>query len=360
MKRLNQILLPLIILIATILIFAGVSLAQQKGETDLKVAALFKQGLDLIKQNEFSKAEKVLKQVAVVNPRMPGVYMNLSRVYMGLGKHEEAKKMAYREIEVNPDSAAAYNNSGYALSMLVLKDEAITILKKAIELDPKLSQPYFNLADAYRSSAMLSDDSERKSKQFAEAEKVINTFLKIYPDNEQALAVLVNIAMTAEQYEKAVAAGLKWVIIKPEDFNAQKNLGIAYLQNGDPANAVRPLEKAFNLKPDDIQGQRFFGIALATSGQTEKSLTVLKKNAPDDFSLYFGLGMTAFYAKKFNDAMEYFKQAISIEPDSAQAIYHLSLSYFSAGKRESALEQYNKLKLVNAEIAEELWQRIKR
>ncbi len=70
--------------------------------------------------------------------------------------------------------------------------------------------------------------------------------------------------------------------------------------------------------------------------------------------------MAATYSKKFNDAVEYFKQAVSIRPDSVPAIFQLATSYLSAGNREAALGQYSKLKEINAEAAEQLLQRINR
>ncbi len=366
MKSLHQIKNTALILTAILTIFTGNLFAQfmesigvETTHENAEIAELFNRATVLMNQAKCNESAKVFKQVIALNPQTPGVYANLTRVYECLGNWDEAEKMAYREIEVNPTSAIAYNNSGYAVSLLIRKDdEAITFLKKSIELDPKLSRAYFNLAYIYRTSGMLAEDDARKSEQLAKAEDVLKVFLNAHPNYKRALAALVDVAMTAERYEKAVAYSLELTKIIPEDFDARKTLGINYLQNGRPTDAVIAFEKACKLKPEDYDCQRYLGIALATSNQTEKSLAILKKVVPNEPAIYFDLGLAAFYNGKFSDATEYFKQAVNVDPVSAKAIYQLSLSYLSLGNREAAMEQYDKLKKINSEDAEELLRRI--
>lgn len=326
-----------------------------------EIAELFNRGTILMAQAKYNESAKVFKQIIALNPKVPGVYANLTRVYMGLGKGDEAEKMARREIEVNPNSAAAYNNLGYALQLLVENDEAISALRKAIELDPQLNRAYFNLASAYRSSGMLAGldgNKELESTQLAKAEETLKIFLIAHPGNKLALVMLVGVAMEAEHYEKAVEYSLALTKIAPADFEAQKNLGVAYLQNGQPAEAVSAFEKAIELKSEDYQSRRFLGIALATSGQTEKSNGILTPIASNEPTLYFDLGMAAFYTKRFDDAVRLFELAVNQDSSSIPAIYQLSLSYSLLQNREAAMKRYNDLKKISPKDAEELFSRI--
>lgn len=366
MKLFHQIKNTALILIAVLTIFAGNLFAQFQEsigiETirgDAKIAELYSRGVVLANQAKFNESAKVFKEIIALNPKTPGVYAHLTRVYLGLGKHDEAEKMAYREAEVNPTSAIAQNNSGYALSLLVQKeDEAIRALKKAVELDPKLGRAYFNLSDIYYTYAILADDDARKLEQSAKAETVLESFLKIYPNNKNALAALVAVAMAAEQYEKAVAFNLELIKIVPESFKAQKTLGVAYLQAGKPEEAVIAFEKADKIYPEDEECRKFLGVALATSGQAEKAIPILKRAASNQPTLYFDLGMVAFYAKRFSDAVQFFKLAVNQDASSMPANYQLSLSYLSLGNRGSAIEQYEKLKKISPKDAEELLEQL--
>lgn len=369
MNRLNQTsLITFIIFVISISFPDGLN-AQSQNQTESQAASvneqaaiLFKQGKDLMQQKKFGQAAKTFERVIALDPRTLGVYLNLTITYQALGKHRNAAAVARLEVKFNPTSAMAYNNSGYALSLLVddSEQEAIDMLKKAIELDPKLRRAYLNLANIYRTSAVLADDVKLRSTKAAEAAVVLKDYLKIQPNDEIVLAELVGVAMVAERFQEAVATSLEWVKIKPGDFEAQKALGLAYLQNGSPADAVLTLQKAVKLKPEDVYCWRDLGVALATSDQREKALEILIKVAPDQFDLYFGLAMRAVYAEKFDDATEYFKQAVKIKPDSTAAIYQLALSYYATGNHKAALEQHAKLKAINFEDAEELLQRISR
>ena len=96
------------------------------------------------------------------------------------------------------------------------------------------------------------------------------------------------------------------------------------------------------------------------SGQRQKALEILTKNFPEQSRLFFGLGMTIFYAKNFGDAAEFLKQAVIAEPKLVNAIYQLAVCYSLTGNRQAALEQYKKLKEEDEEAAEELLRRINR
>lgn len=325
-----------------------------------KAAEMIKQGDAFYKQRKYRKAKESYEQALAADPRMLGGHLKLCVAYLALGKGREALSMARAELKSNPNSAIAYNNSGYGLDQFLLFDEAIEMYKKAIELDPALSQSYLNLADSYESAGRLADEEKLKPVFFAKATAVLKDFLKIEPNNERAAAALVRVAMAGEQFDNAVSFGLEWVKINPGSFDAQYQLGTAYLQAGKPADAVFAFEKASELKPDDLQSRRFLGIALAMSGQRQKALEILTKNFPEQSRLFFGLGMTIFYAKNFGDAAEFLKQAVIAEPKFVNAIYQLAVCYSEMGNRQAALEQYNKLKKIDAEAAEELLRRIKR
>lgn len=182
--------------------------------------------------------------------------------------------------------------------------------------------------------------------------------LKPRPDDKKATAALANVKTTAGQYEKEVALYNRLAKNAPEDFNAQRALGIAYLQNGNPAAAVAAFEKAVALKPGDYQCRQWLGIALATSGQTERALPMFEQTASGAPSFYFDLGMTLFYAEKFDDAIRFFELAVSQDASSIPAIYQLSLSRLLSGNTETAMREYEKLKKISPPDAEELLQRI--
>ncbi|MCX7771382.1 MAG: tetratricopeptide repeat protein [Proteobacteria bacterium] len=55
------------------------------------------------------------------------------------------------------------------------------------------------------------------------------------------------------------------------------------------------------------------------------------------------------------ESMEAYKQAIRIKPDDAKAHYNLGLVYLILNDRNSALDFYKKLKTLNPEMANRLF-----
>ncbi|MCR4344327.1 MAG: tetratricopeptide repeat protein [Candidatus Scalindua sp.] len=76
---------------------------------------------------------------------------------------------------------------------------------------------------------------------------------------------------------------------------------------------------------------------------------------PDIAGAHFNLGTTYVYSGKYKEAIESFKQAIKIKPDFADAYYNLGASHVFLNDRGSALEQYKILKILDSELANELF-----
>jgi Flp pilus assembly protein TadD len=72
------------------------------------------------------------------------------------------------------------------------------------------------------------------------------------------------------------------------------------------------------------------------------------------------MGLTYGALGRYPEAIEVFKQAVSLTPDNANAHFGLGLSYLSTGNRGSALDEYKILKNLNANMADELFDRIYR
>jgi protein O-mannosyl-transferase len=61
---------------------------------------------------------------------------------------------------------------------------------------------------------------------------------------------------------------------------------------------------------------------------------------------------------RYQDAIESYKQAIKIKPDYADAHYNLGVAYLEMGDKNSALAEFNILKSLNSELANNLFKKI--
>jgi|TARA_B100000315_G_scaffold220872_1_gene223863 tetratricopeptide (TPR) repeat protein len=73
-----------------------------------------------------------------------------------------------------------------------------------------------------------------------------------------------------------------------------------------------------------------------------------------DADFYFNLGNDYNESGKYKEAIESFKRVIRINPDNAEAQFNLGLAYINMNYRNSALVQYEILKSLNTEYANEL------
>ena len=73
---------------------------------------LFVDGLDLIKNNEFEKAEKKFLKSLKLIPDRESVLNNLTSTQIKLKKYQDAKKSAARVVELNKNNTVAWMNLG--------------------------------------------------------------------------------------------------------------------------------------------------------------------------------------------------------------------------------------------------------
>jgi len=57
------------------------------------------------------------------------------------------------------------------------------------------------------------------------------------------------------------------------------------------------------------------------------------------------------FKKKWNDAIKYFNQVLSLDPNNYMSIYNLIVAYNTIGDLERAEAEYKRLKNINPQLA---------
>ncbi|CDW74858.1 tpr domain containing protein [Stylonychia lemnae] len=153
-----------------------------------------------------------------LSPLRVEYFYNLGNALSMQEKYEEAIEQYQIAINLNPEkSALAHFNKGNSHYFLGQYDLAIVSYKKAIELDQEKADYHFNLANAYQEvkdfesalehykMVIQLDGNQEEAfinmghiynfhlKDREKATKVYKKILKVFPDNEQALAELKKI-----------------------------------------------------------------------------------------------------------------------------------------------------------------------
>ena len=281
--------------------------------TDIEIAKqLFLDGLNLIQNKEFEKAEKrFLKSLELVADR-ESVLNNLSSAQIKLGKYQEAKKSAARVIELNKNNAVAWMNLGVIEQELNNFETSINYFNKAIEIDPL----YFHV---YNNKGILLCEVG----QYQEAIINFNKAIELQPDLLEA------------------------ILNKADAFKELKNFDEA-LQCIDKALKIKNLAPEILAKKGDIlHNMKRFKEAIQAYDQAIK----LNKNYAEAFC---NKGFTLFTIEMFEEAIVECNKALEIKEIFPEAWVNIAVSYIGLKKYQLALDYCEKALAVSENFVEAL------
>lgn len=143
----------------------------------------------------------------------------------------------------------------------------------------------------------------------------------------------------------------------PDDPFLQYDLGLAYLAKEKPDLAITHFKKALELNPDHAPAKNSLGFAYMAKGDWDSAITVLKGlignllYATPHFPLR-NLGWAYYNKGDYEQAVHYLTEAIKVEPGYALALRDLGLTYLKMGKTAEAVETLEKGIKVSPRFAE--------
>jgi tetratricopeptide (TPR) repeat protein len=153
------------------------------------------------------------------------------------------------------------------------------------------------------------------SGDYKQAEKVLEKAKKKAPDNAQVLKLLGWAYMYTEKYDSALMLYQEVLKMHPDDAMARNNLGYVCYR------------------------KKIFGEAI------EHLSRVIKSGKDISASLYanYYLGLIYLERSMYSDAIHFFGKALEIGPNLLEAKYHMALSYYGKGNRESARQIWQEM-----------------
>jgi tetratricopeptide (TPR) repeat protein len=218
------------------------------------------------------------------------------------------------------DRGAALSYNAQAVTQIEGRryEAAIELLNKAISLHPDFAAAYYNLGTAY----YLLGQSANAVAALQEAIKLNHPYPEAY---NQLGVVYVELA----QYERAIAAFKQSTSHNPNDSIARYNLGCTYIRLKDFKAAVAALDRAVQLQPNNVEAR--MNLAFAYSR-----------------------------LKLYPAAITEMREAVRLKPKDIQAQFFLGNLCLLAKDRQSALAQYQTVKLLNPQMARRLYEAIYR
>jgi tetratricopeptide (TPR) repeat protein len=128
-------------------------------------------------------------------------------------------------------------------------------------------------------------------------------------------------------YDHAIVHYRRFLRRQPDDEQANANLGVALLQNGQPAEALAVLGRAAERSPASGTLHRLLAAALCEHGKPTDAEAVARRAVrlePGDAAAHDILGRALALQERWREAAEEFSRALAIAPDFAEARDHLS------------------------------------
>ena len=159
-------------------------------------------------------------------------------------------------------------------------------------------------------------------------------------------------------HTKAIEAWKQAFRIDPNNAAAYYNLGVAYYELGFYKDAIEAWKQAFRIDPNNAAAYYNLGVAYNQLGFYKDAIEAYNQAiriSPDYAATYYNLGLIYIRLHYYAKAIEAFKQAIRIDPDNADAHGGLGFTYHLIGDNNSALNEYNILKELDIDKANELF-----
>jgi len=194
------------------------------------------------------------------------------------GDHEGAAAAFKSFTEIRPDFYQAHFNLGRALVQLGRDREAIESFKSALTLHPRHAKALTQLADAHKRLGNLD-----------EAVRLIEKGLVLDPKDISLVISLARTLSISGRYREAVETYQKAIAASPDSASLHYNLGNLVRRVSGDAAATPHYARAVELDPNHVNAWINLGITH-------------RRDNPET-------------------ALEYFRKAVALEPDSLTALY---------------------------------------
>ncbi|HZR56135.1 MAG TPA: protein kinase [Terriglobales bacterium] len=283
-------------------------------------------------------AEKALSSAQKsesLNANLPEVHLSLGSVYNATGRTTEAIAELKRALALAPNSDDAYRRLGDAYKASGRKQDAINVYQSAVAVNPYYWNNHNTLGGAFF--------------QFGENEKALQEYQRVTElasDNPIGYQNLGAVYIRMGRWNDAIPVLQKANELQP-DADTYSNLGTAYFILKRYDDAIKMYEKAVEMSPKDEQLEGNLADAYRSSGRSDQALhaydTAIKlafqqlQVNPKSASVTGDLAL--YYMKKADapHALQYIRQARTLDPSDLQLIYTEAQIYALADKSKEAL-----------------------
>ncbi len=321
------------------------------------------------KLGQLAQAASHYQKALVINPTLCSVNVMLGDVLQQQGKLDAAIACYQKVLQLQPGDV----NTAEKLSSLIAQKQRETTDSNFIELETESSaQPLsVNKYEGYGlqpSSINLSPapTNENLNTPFTNPDEVSEQVTSLnVPDNGQVANYqevepykrLAEECLVQGKIKEAIASCHQALKIRPDFIHAYVTLGNALQAGGKIEAAIRSYSQALELQPNFAEVRANIGSMYFKMGRLEEAIAHYEQAialSPDLAGAHWNLGKVYHKHGDIEAAIACFQRTSELNPQLVGADFHFNLAnrLFTQGKRDEAIESYEKALAIKPDWAE--------
>ena len=249
---------------------------------------------------------------------------------INLKKNDEAIELFEKVTSIDAQDATSWYYLGSVYDIKGMLPEAQEAYEKVIELRDEYLDAYKNLAIVLI-----------KNSDFDYAQKIALHALELSDKQDyQIYYILSTIALRKGDFQDVINYIETALQYNPNHIQMLNNIGSAYLALFDFQNAQKYYQRAYELKPDVSITNFNLGMMYHLMQKTEESYSYLKRSYELDSGIanLTALANAAMNVKKWEEAAEYYKKLVKLQPTNLEHHKNLALALAEGGDYENAIK----------------------
>ncbi len=263
----------------------------------------------LLEQGRLAELESALRASLVERPRDGVLWQLLAAALARQGR--DALEPLQRAVELMPRDASAHNNLGNGYAAAGRTGEAEASYRRALQLQPEFPEALQNLGNLQLDCGRPDDAlvSFRRAAQ-------------LRPGRAQAWSQCGHAARAGGRLEQAVTCYRRALALSPQLAEAHHGLGLALRDLDRLDEAVASYREALALSPENAALHRDLGVALRLQARSDEAEVSARRSLALDPGAGALVVLADIYADRgrFADAEQLLQQALTLEPDHAEAL----------------------------------------
>ena len=258
--------------------------------------------------------------------------IQVESIFASLQEREEAFRRFYRQVVINPDNPEAQRGLAHVYLDWGDYTSALEHYLRAVAFNPNDALSYNNIGVVHL-----------RKKDFPKAISFFKKAIELRLKPPYLARALNNMGIAygeLGQYAEAVSAFQETIKENPEDPNLYNNLGAVYLKLQEADQALAYFEKAIQLDPSFVPARNNLGQLLLQRQEFRRAVDTFQAALtlePSNPALTEGLGNAYLGSKDFSSALSVLQKGIKQNPQTASLHNSMGLVYYEMAQDQIAL-----------------------